>query len=83
MSPRNLTRAFRQATGISVKDFSQRVRLEVAANLLEDPEARVESVATHCGFKDARQLRRLWKEAHGVSPARWKAGRQRTQSAPR
>ena len=82
MSPRNLTRAFRQATGITVKDFSQRVRLEVAANLLEDPEARVESVATHCGFTDARQLRRLWKEAYGVSPVRWKAGRQQTQPGP-
>ncbi len=83
MSARNLTRAFRQATGITVKDFSQRVRLEVAAKLLENPKARVESVATHCGFTDARQLRRLWKEAHGMSPARWKAGRQRTQSTPR
>ncbi|NMO18908.1 helix-turn-helix domain-containing protein [Pyxidicoccus fallax] len=83
MSPRSLTRAFRQATGITVKDFSQRVRLEVAANLLEDPEARVESVAAHLGFTDARQLRRLWKETYGVSPVRWKATRQQTRSMPR
>ncbi|MFP2925638.1 GlxA family transcriptional regulator [Pyxidicoccus sp. 3LG] len=82
MSPRNLTRAFRQATGISVKDFAQKVRLEVAANLLEDPEARVESVASHCGFTDARQLRRLWKAEYGVSPSRWKAGSGRMQSLP-
>jgi transcriptional regulator GlxA family with amidase domain len=82
MSPRNLTRAFRQATGISVKDFSQKVRLEVAANLLEDPAARVESVASHCGFTDARQLRRLWQAEYGVSPSRWKAHRAHRQPSP-
>ena len=82
MSPRNLTRAFRAATGITVKTYTQRVKLEIAAHLLQDPECRVEEVASRCGFMDARQLRRLWKQAHGTSPGRWKLGR-RTADAPR
>lgn len=82
MSPRNLTRAFRQATGISVKAFTQRVKLEVASQLLEDPQRSVEDVASRCGFLDARQLRRLWKQAYGTSPARWKSGR-RVAESPR
>jgi transcriptional regulator GlxA family with amidase domain len=82
MSPRSLTRAFRRATGITVKSFTQRVKLEVAANMLQDPEASVENVASHCGFMDARQLRRIWKEEYGVSPSRWKVKRRGSPTRP-
>lgn len=68
MSPRNLTRTFRQSTGISIKDFSTRVRLELAGTLLHDPGLTVEAVAQRCGFATARQLRRLWKEFFGGAP---------------
>ena len=35
MSPRSLTRTFRQATGISVNDFATRVRLELARTFIQ------------------------------------------------
>ena len=69
MSPRNLTRAFRQATGISVQEFRTRLRLELARDLLHDPGMTVEAVAARCGFESARQLRRVWKEAFGTTPS--------------
>lgn len=68
MSPRHLTRVFRQATGISIKEFTTRLRLELARNLLNDPALTVESVAARCGFETPRQLRRVWKEAFGTTP---------------
>ena len=68
LSPRHLTRVFRQATGVSVQEFTTRLRLELARGLLHDPRLTVEGVATRCGFASARQLRRLWKEVHGTSP---------------
>lgn len=73
MSSRNLTRVFRQATGITLKEFSTRLKLEVAGNLLHNPDLTVEGVASRCGFKDSRQLRRLWKRNFGTSPSDWKA----------
>lgn len=72
ISPRHLTRTFRQATGITLKAFASRLKLEVAGNLLHDPALTIENVATQCGFKDARQLRRLWKRRYGASPSTWK-----------
>lgn len=69
MSPRNLTRVFRQATGISIKEFVTRLRLELARDLLHDPGLTVDAVAGRCGFESARQLRRLWKDAFGGTPA--------------
>jgi len=72
MSPRNLTRVFRQATGITLHAFVTRLKLEIAANLLRNPDLTVDGVAARCGFSDARQLRRLWKRQHGVAPGAWR-----------
>jgi transcriptional regulator GlxA family with amidase domain len=59
MSARSLTRMFRTATGISVHDFTTRVRVELAKTLMHDPGLTVEAVAQRCGFATARQLRRI------------------------
>lgn len=58
MSTRSLTRTFRAATGISVHDFTTRVRLELARTLAHDPGLTMEAVARKSGFS-ARQLRRF------------------------
>lgn len=68
LSPRHLTRVFRQATGVSIQEFTTRLRLELARGLLHDPRLTVEAVASRCGFASARQLRRLWKDVYGTSP---------------
>lgn len=68
MSARNLTRSFRKATGISIAAYRQRLRLEHAKALLANPQLSIENVAERSGFADARQLRRLWRGLHGVSP---------------
>jgi transcriptional regulator GlxA family with amidase domain len=73
MSPRNLTRTFRQATGVTLKSFANKLKLEVAGNLLHNPDLTLEGVASRCGFQDPRQLRRLWKESYGVTPAEWRS----------
>lgn len=70
MSPRNLTRAFRASTGVSIADFRTKVRLELAQTLMNDPELTLESVAERCGFQSARHLRRVWNQAFGQSPSR-------------
>ncbi len=58
MSARSLTRTFRAATGISVHQFSTRVRAELARTLMHDPGLTMEAVAQRAGFS-ARQLRRI------------------------
>jgi transcriptional regulator GlxA family with amidase domain len=68
LSPRHLTRIFRQATGISIQEFRTRLRLELARDLLHDPGLTVAAVATRCGFESDRQLRRLWRDAFGTTP---------------
>ena len=59
-SERNLSRVFRRATGISIQDYRDRLRVEHARTLLRNPTLTVDAVASACGFANARQLRRLW-----------------------
>ncbi|HXV76908.1 MAG TPA: DJ-1/PfpI family protein [Candidatus Polarisedimenticolaceae bacterium] len=73
MSARNLTRVFRRATGITLKEFSGSIKLEVASRMLERPDLSIDAVAERCGFRDPRQLRRLWKRRHGTSLQGWRA----------
>ena len=68
MSPRSLTRTFRQATGISFHEYRTKLRLERASSLLNSPGLTVDAIAAQCGFSDARHLRRLWKQTFGTSP---------------
>lgn len=58
MSSRSLTRSFRAATGISVHQFTTRVRNELARSLMHDPGLSAEAVAQRAGVS-ARQLRRM------------------------
>lgn len=72
MSPRNLTRVFRRETGISLKDFQTRIRLQVASDLMQQTDIPLDHVAARCGFKDARSLRRLFSQAVGAAPSVWR-----------
>lgn len=69
MSPRNFSRAFKEATGLTPVQYQQRLRLEVAANLLENSELSIEDIASHSGFDDARHFRRLWQRYFGTTPS--------------
>lgn len=72
MSPRNLTRLFREATGITIKTYCSRVKVQVAEDLLRNPRLTLESVSASCGFKDPRQFRRLWNRSKGGNPSQWR-----------
>jgi transcriptional regulator GlxA family with amidase domain len=74
LSPRHLTRVFRQATGVSIQAYRTRLRLERARALLRDPGLTLEAVAARCGFESARQLRRVWKTAFGTPPSAARTG---------
>src|SRR6266851_1808735 len=57
MSPRHLARVFRRATGVTPKQFAAKVKVQVARDLLGDPQRTVEAIAASCGFDDAPPLR--------------------------
>ncbi|RNI29050.1 GlxA family transcriptional regulator [Rufibacter latericius] len=58
MSPRNLTRLFKKATGMTIIEYLNKVRAEKAGHLLREGH-KLDYVAALCGFEGDSQLRKL------------------------
>lgn len=61
MSPRNLSRVFKEKTGTTILEYLTLLRLELAKTMLNNPEFTIEYIASKCGFKTPRQLQRILK----------------------
>jgi len=59
MSPRNLTRVFKNKTGITIWEYLNKIRAERAKILANDPQNTAKSISHECGFKNVRQLQRI------------------------
>jgi len=62
MSPRNLSRVFKESTGLTIVEYLTELRKEMAKTLLNNPEYTIDYIAAQCGFKTARQLQRILKK---------------------
>lgn len=69
MSPFRFSREFKEAFGISFREYLVRLRLKEAARLLENPQARVAQVAYAVGFNDMSYFSRMFKRYFGVLPS--------------
>jgi transcriptional regulator GlxA family with amidase domain len=69
MPLRSFSRAFKEATGLTPLQYHQRLRLEVAAHLLQDSDLSIEAIAARVGFDNARHFRRLWQRIFGAAPS--------------
>ncbi|MBB5018113.1 transcriptional regulator GlxA family with amidase domain [Chitinivorax tropicus] len=68
VSARNLTRLFKEHTGVTVNDYQLSIRLAHARSLLESTRQPIERVAELAGFGSARDFRRAWSRLHPESP---------------
>ena len=65
---RHLSRLFNQNVGMSIKDYSNRLRVALAWDLLSQTSLDMESVAERAGFASSRQLRRAWRKVYTTAP---------------
>lgn len=81
VTPRHLSRLFRQELSSTPAEYVQRIRLETARALLEDGDADLDSVARRAGFGSGETLRRTFLKVLGTTPnayrQRFRAPRQR------
>jgi transcriptional regulator GlxA family with amidase domain len=65
---RHLSRLFNQNVGMSIKDYSNRLRVALAKELLSQTSLDMERVAEQVGFASSRQLRRAWRRIYMTAP---------------
>ncbi|MCJ2185098.1 helix-turn-helix domain-containing protein, partial [Novosphingobium sp. 1949] len=68
MSPRNFSRAFTRAVGLSPARAVERLRLETARERVESGTEPVETIALATGFGDPERMRRAFLRAFGQPP---------------
>jgi transcriptional regulator GlxA family with amidase domain len=65
---RHLSRLFNENVGMSIKDYSNRLRVALAKELLSQTRLDMECVAERVGFGSSRQLRRAWRNIYATPP---------------
>jgi transcriptional regulator GlxA family with amidase domain len=68
MGRRTLERRFRQATGNSIVEYVQRVRVEAAKKRLETSRKSVSEVMYEVGYNDTKAFRDIFSKYCGMSP---------------
>lgn len=69
---RTLKRRFKAATGMSLIEYTQNLRIEEAKHLLESSPKPVDDVSTEAGYEDASFFRRLFKRLTGLTPSQYR-----------
>jgi len=72
MSQFHFCRVFKQATGLTFKQYLTRRRVEWAKCRLRKPDARVTEVAYDVGFGSLSQFNRSFLRLVGLSPSDWR-----------
>lgn len=82
-SPAHVTTLVRRATGRPVQAWIIAGRLAEARRRLRQTDERVDIIAERVGYADATHFIRLFRRAHGLTPAAWRArGARDSASAP-
>lgn len=74
VSPGHLTTTVRRRTGRTVQEWITERRMVQARRLLLGSALPVAEVGRRVGYPDPGYFARIFGRAHGVSPARWRAG---------
>lgn len=69
---RTLKRRFKTATGSSLIDHLQDLRVEEAKRLLETAEMPVDEISFEVGYEDASFFRRVFKRRTGLTPSQYR-----------
>lgn len=69
---RTLKRRFKAATGVTLIDYLQNVRVEEAKRLLESGHMPVDEISVEVSYQDASFFRRLFKRRTGMTPSQYR-----------
>lgn len=72
ISPNYLSRLFKEETGENFSEFTIRVKMEKAAELLRDPTCRVYEVNETLGYKSLQHFYKLFKRVFDCTPTEYR-----------
>jgi len=67
-----LSRSFKQRTGENFNDFLNRIRIERASELLEEPSMKMSDIAERVGYENANYFMKKFKDIRGLTPTEYR-----------
>jgi transcriptional regulator GlxA family with amidase domain len=83
LAERSLKRRFKAATGITLMDYLQNLRIEEAKRLLESSQRAADQISADVGYQDASFFRRVFNRRTGLTPLAYRRMFQPIRSAAR
>jgi transcriptional regulator GlxA family with amidase domain len=80
MSVRNFSRAFRRELGKTPARYVETLRVEAARRMLEESDARMDSIAKECGLASGNSMLRSFLRVLGVAPSEYRERFRRTSA---
>ena len=80
LSPKYFGRLFREQTGCTVTEYTQRLRIAKACELLRDTALPVNAIAEQIGYSDVKHFVKIFKRNMNATPAEYR--RAHTKKAP-
>ncbi len=72
LSPAQLCRVFKQTTGITIKEFMQKIRIETACRLLCETDKAIGEISEIVGYKDVKYFAGLFAKIIGKKPSEFR-----------
>ena len=72
LSEKQLCEFFKKYTGMTIIEFSQKVRIEEACNFLKTTEKKVIEIAWEVGYKDLKFFNQIFKRITKVTPREYR-----------
>ena len=69
---RTLKRRFKAATGTTLIEYLQNLRIEEARRLLESGQMPIDDICIEAGYEDSSFFRRLFKRLTGLTPSQYR-----------
>ena len=82
MEARTFLRRFLRATGLKPTDYSQRLRVGKAREMLELTSQTIDQIARTIGYEDPTSFRRVFQRVMGMSPSDYRRRFSVAQSVP-
>ncbi len=71
-SPSHFFRQFKQYTGMTVSEYTQKVRVEEACSLLKNTDRKIIDIASEVGYSDMKYFSQVFKSITGATPGQYR-----------
>ena len=71
-SSRNLSRIFKEHTGMGVNEYINNIRIALAREFIISSKIDMENIAQKCGFSSTRHFRRVWNNFYNFPPIKFR-----------